>query len=196
MAEGTTVEDLLAEITARTATARVLLRQDLVVHHARLEAELQTATDQDGWENRDAVAPSIAAKILELQTEIEAARRPFQFWAIGQRKWADLLAEHPPTKDQRRDAPRLDHNPVTFPAAAIAASLIEPVATLEQVQQLEERLDVSQWNLLWSACLDANVGNASVPKSLAAGVIARVNAELGGLAQNSSFPDPSSSEGL
>lgn len=176
---GLTVDDLLAEIAPREAVARVLLRQDLVAQHTALDARLQEAIADDARLNRDPLAHDIAAEIVALEAEMDAARRPFKFRAVGQRKWADLLAANPPTAAQRKDNPRLDHNPVTFPIAAIAASCVDPVLTEAQVYLFEERLDVAQWALLLGACFEANMGAGNLPKSGLAGAIAHTNAELG-----------------
>lgn len=188
-----TVDELLAECAPREAIARVLLRQELVAQHAVLQADFERELLIDNGENRDPVAPHIADQIVALEAEMETARRPFKFRAIGKRKWADLMASHAPTKEQRKDNMRLDHNPETFPAAAIAASCVEPVLTLDQVNKFEDRLDLSQWMLLWNACLDANLGDGGLPKSIVAGAIARANAELEKLATGLESPAASSS---
>lgn len=176
-AADTTIDEVLAEITPRTATVRVLLRQDLVEHHTRLDAALNAAVLADQHENRTPVAPTLAAELRTLEAEIDAAKRTFHFKAIGKRKWADLLAQHPPTKEQLKVHGRLDHNPATFPSAAIAATCTSPAMTLEQVAQLEDALNQTQFDLLWGTCLEANVGGGSDPKSLTAGLILRTNGQ-------------------
>lgn len=190
-----TVDDLLAEIAPRESVARVLLRQELVARHAELDASLQDALANDARENREPEAPRLAAEIVALEDEMDDARRAFTFRAVGQRRWSDLLAQHPPTKDQRKENPRLDHNPATFPVVAIAASCANPVLTEDQVRLFEDRLDVTQWSLLWAACLDANMGAGNSPKSIVAGAIARANAELEGLAKSSEYLEASSLAG-
>jgi hypothetical protein len=175
----TTIDDLLAEITVREKTVKILLRQDLLDEHARRDAELVATLNADTEENRDPLGPDLAKKLVEFEAEIEAAKRPFRFRAIGKKAWADLLAHHPPTRDQTTANPRLDHNPVTFPIAAIAASCVDPQMTVEQVSKLEERLNLAQFEMLWAGCLDANVGGGvDAPKSLVAGPIARAKFEL------------------
>jgi len=110
-----------------------------------------------------------------LQGEMEAAKVEFRFRNIGRKAWADLLAAHPPTKEQRTDL-KTDHNPETFPVAAIAASCSEPAGMSEDaVRRLEAALTDSQFTVLWRACVDANLGGVEVPKSLAAGRILQVN---------------------
>ena len=172
------IEDILAQAEnpayVRVATARVLLRQDLLAEHARLDAELTQAIVDDERENRIPVAPQLMCALDELEAEIDAAKVEFRFRAIGKRPWADLLKQHPPTKDQQRAG--LDHNPETFPAAAIAASCVEPTLTVDEAERLERALNASQFDVLWAKCIDANIGGTSDPKSSAAGLIRRANA--------------------
>lgn len=176
----TTIDDLLAEVTAREKTVKILLRQDMLIEHERLDAELVAELHADNEENRDPLGPALAERLVEFEAEIEAAKRPFRFRAIGKRAWADLLAEHPPTKEQLAATNgRIDHNPETLPIVAIAASCVDPPMTVEQVGKLEQALNLAQFEKLWAGCLDANVGSADSPKSFAAGPIARVSAALG-----------------
>lgn len=191
----TSIDDLLAEAVAREKSCRVLLRQDLLDEHDRLEAELQAELELDARENRDPVGPGLAVRLLAFEEEIESLRREFRFRAVGKRRWSDLLAEHPPTKEQLAKFSRLDHNPETFPVAAIAASCIDPAMSVEQVGRLEEVLNFAQFERLWECCLDVNVagGGGAGPKSLIAGPIARASAALGITAVNGVSPDRSSS---
>ncbi len=159
----------------RVATAKVLLRQDLVARHRELEAELAQAIARDASTNDPDRAPDISQQIVDLQAEMDAALVEFRFRNVGKKAWADLLAEHPPTKEQR-DQLKTDHNPETFPIAAMAASCTEPAGmTVEAVRRLEAALTDSQFTSLWRACIDANLGGVEVPKSLAAGRILQVN---------------------
>lgn len=189
----TSIDDLLAEITAREKTVKILLDQRLLAEHERLEAELVAELEVDARENRDPVGPGLAQELVEFEDKIQAARREFRFKSIGKKQWADLIAEHPPTKEQTAANVRLDHNPETFPIVAIAASCIDPVMTVAQVGQLEQALNLAQFDKLWAACLEANVGGGDSPKSWVAGPIARVNAELGITHVNGASPVPSSS---
>lgn len=157
---------------------RVLLRQDMLAEHARMDAELMAELAIDQRENRDPVGPGLAKRLVAYEAEIEAAKRAFTFRAIGKRAWADLLAKHPPTKEQMKLNSRMDHNPLTFPVLAVAASCVDPVMSVEQVTALESALNISVFDQLWMACVEANVGGGDSPKSLVAGPIAQVSAEL------------------
>lgn len=163
----------------RVATARVLLRQDLVAKHAELSDELEAAIQRDATVNERDRAPDIAKQIEALDAEIAAAKVEFRFRSIGRRAWADLLAKHPPTKQQAKEQ-RVDHNPLTFPLAAIAASCVLPEGIdLDAVKRLEASLTDAQFTALWRACIDANMGGTEDPKSLTAGLIRQVSERSG-----------------
>lgn len=162
-------------VTAREKTVKILLDQQMLVEHERLDAELLAASKADSEENRDPLGPGLAESLVRFEAEIEAAKQQFRFRAIGKKAWADLLAQHPPTKEQVTLQPRLDHNPETFPLAAIAASCVDPKMTVEQVGKLEQALNLAQFDKLWAGCLDANVGASDSPKSLVAPLIVRMS---------------------
>lgn len=185
------IDDILvaARQHRRTSTVRILLRQDLVADKTALEEELAV---QAADPSIASAAQATALRIRDLETEIDDSKVEFRFAAIGHRAWADLLADHPPTKTQRAQFPRLDFNPETFPRAAIAASATSPAMTVAQVAELEQALNDSQFNVLWSACLDANTG-VDAPKSVAAGAIARLNGRFAGSATATAVPSHAAS---
>lgn len=159
----------------RVATARIFaVPQALRDEHAELTAKLPTLTSDTidmhpDWQDT-------AERLAELETRMDNAAIEFRFRSIGHRAWADLLRAHPPTKPQLEQDRTLDHNPETFPYAAMAASCIDPVMTIDDVKRLDASalIDVRAWNELWTACIRANVVAAN-PKSLAAGLIRRQN---------------------
>lgn len=182
----------------RVATARVLLRQDLPAKHAALEAELAAAVARDATTNERDQAPVISQQILDLEAETEAAKVEFRFRSIGKRAWADLLAAHPPSKKQLAEWATLkqkpaDHNPETFPIAAIAASCIVPEGVdTDVVLRLERAMTDSQFTALWRTCLDANLGGVEDPKSMAAGQILRAKERSESIAVPAASADQSS----
>jgi hypothetical protein len=185
----TTAADILAQAEnvdhRRTATVRMLLRQDLARQHADLEAELLDARNGDDMENRTPQAPVIAQRIVDLEAEIEAAKVSFTFRAVGRRAWVDLLAAHPPTKAQIKALadvtpdvlrrPTLEFNPEKFPVAAIAATLVEPEMTEDDVRRLEAALSDAQWSQLWGKAIEVNVGASDPKASRVAGLILRLS---------------------
>ncbi len=180
----------------RVATARVLLRQDLLTRKDELEAAISAAVFTDGRENRTPVAPRLAREMEDLEAEIEAAKVEFKFRSVGKRGWADLLAAHPPTPEQLKQIRGLDHNPVTFPIAALALCYVDPDdpdwepdtkadtyrQRVEKFARLEQVMNNSQFDLLWAKCIDANIGGLETPKSVAASRILQVSGRSANIA--------------
>jgi hypothetical protein len=193
------IDDILAAARnpqfVRIAVARVLLRQDLLTRHADLTGKLEDLLATRDSIDTPAGAAELAAEIGALEAEMEAERVEFRFAALSRRDWADLLRAHPPTKEQRQQfaGRTIDHNPETFPHAAIAASCADPKMTAEQVAELEAVLLQSQFDLLWAKCLEANLGGAELPKSLAAGRIRQANGASSTTARNAESRGASSS---
>jgi hypothetical protein len=161
------VDDWLDHYQPRTSEARIAVRYDLIDEHQRLELKLaESSADTD--------RRKLAEKIVSLEDEIVAEERVFTFRDIGGR-WLALIGEHPPTKDQLGVDSGLDHNPETFPVAAIVESSADPKLTVRQVERLREKLRLVEWQKLWGAVLEANLGVAAAPKSLLAGAVLRLN---------------------
>ncbi len=120
----TELDQVLAGITARQARARVCLRGDLIAEHEQAEADLRKALADDQTENRHAAAPAVARRVVDLEQQIDAASTDFVMQAIGQRAWSDLLAEHPPSEEDRADG--WAFNSRTFLVAAVGASCVSP----------------------------------------------------------------------
>lgn len=192
------IDELLAEVEdpayKLTKTSRVLVGKAIVLldQHAEAEAELAQAIEDDRRLNREPLAPTLAARVQELEAEIEASKRSFRFVSIGRKAWADLVRDHPPSKEDRKRDARSDINSETFPAAAIAASCADPKMTLEQVKRLETAIGDPQWTVLWNDCLQANLGGLSTPKSLLAGTILRASEQFATTAASGESPDQSS----
>jgi hypothetical protein len=158
----------------RTATARILLRPDLIQRHREMDDRLVDFND-DSIDQTGRV--ELAKEVERLEDEIEAARVPFTFQGIGNRAWSDLMRDHPPTAEQAKAAPRAEFNPDTFPAAAMAASCIDPAeTTAEDFLELETLITVLDYQNLWGALLNANVGGGDRPKSKAVGMIRSMSA--------------------
>lgn len=172
------IESILAVVddpaNRPSATARILVDHSLEQRRSELAARLNQVSDSGGL-SPSKQAVEVAKELRAVEAEIDAALVEFRFVAVGKRAWSDMLAKHPPTKQQRERDPRLDHNPDTFPIAAIAASCAEPEMTVEQVRRLDEALSLAQFSKLWDACLEANIGGDVGPKSVAAGLILRAN---------------------
>ncbi len=165
------LDDVLDRAQPITETVRLCLDGKTVAHIGELEAELADARAADERDNREPQAPAVADQIVELREQVKAAEVTFTFTSIGRRAWTDLIARHPPTDEQR--ASNLDHNPVTFQTAAVAASCVDPVVTADSVARLERTVSAGQWMVLYGACVAANAGVGGVGESVAAYALAR-----------------------
>lgn len=170
------VDELLERLQPRRSTVLLCLDRGLVQEHAEVENQLKQVVQGRGTDlesGQDLLAEQLADRLVELETRLGENQVEFVFESVGARRWADLLAEHPPTKDQRMAIPNVEFNPDTFPAAVVALSACEPKLSLAQARALESQLTVTEWSLLWGAALEANIGGDAVPKSILAGSIRR-----------------------
>lgn len=143
------VED---EVTPSEARVPLCLRGDLTSRLAGLREQHLAALQYDAANNVTPTAPAVAREIDDLQAQIAEHTTVFVLRALGDRGWRDLLRKHPPAKDDQRAGAQ--YNPDTFPAAALAATIVEPAGvTLDGVQTLLARVTPGDANRLWQACL-------------------------------------------
>lgn len=169
------VDDYRKQLTRRRASARVLLDQSIIAAHAEADARLQAAlgADEGGLAEPEEIT-ALRGAVEAVEAAIAAAEIEFVFEGIGRRAWLALVAEHPPTDDERRDG--YDFHPETFQRAAIVASVVSPDdVDADVVLFLANELDLAEWGKLWTACLEANLGVAVRPKSVAASVLRRTS---------------------
>jgi hypothetical protein len=100
----------------------------------RREAALQTVAD-------------LEQKVSEKRAEMREASIKFVFRALSQRRYEELLQEHPPTEEQQAEfkasGDSLPFNPETFPRALIVECCVEPDT---DKAELEEWLRGDDWN--------------------------------------------------
>lgn len=171
----------------RVTTARVLLRKDahlLLARHEELEDQIGNAPAVRSMESAN-----LEKERDELADQIEAESVEFKFRSVGHRKWTDLLRAHPPKS--KNAGYRFDDK--KFPAAAVAATCVEPEMTLEQAIQLEDGIDSTQWAKLFNAASTANEWSGDLPKSRTAKQTLGLNGESKPQPTTFESPAPSSS---
>lgn len=171
----------------REDSVKICLRADLIAHHTALEIELAQAKTM-------AVKQRIAKRVTKLEAEIEAAEQEFKFEGLAAREYADLRLAHLPTATQLVSDPQLDHNPLTFPVALVAAACVEPVLTFEDAEKIRasKKVDFSEWQKLFGCALGVNLQVAMPPKSLLATAVLSRNGGSSTTAAREGSPDPSS----
>lgn len=178
------VDAWINDYKPKTVETRICTRYDLLEQHANLEAQLAVETTV-------ARRKTLARKVVKLEAEIEAIEKVFTFADIGG-QWMDLIGQHPPTKAQLEVDKNLDHDPETFPVVAIAASSSQPKLTEDQVKRMRTKLQHAQWEKIWGAVLQANLGMVTVPKSVLAGLVLRRNGASGTTSAPAESPAASS----
>lgn len=162
--DGFDLDEFFADIKPTIGLAKICPDGDLLDRHAALEVQLQQELTADALRNKGKKAPGIAAKMEALEAEIKAAFRTFRFQSIGRHAYRKLKGEHPP-RDEDREAGS-DVNAETFPIALIAASSLAPKLTVAQAERLDRDLNDSQFTVLFSGALNANLGVVvEAPKS-------------------------------
>lgn len=170
----TTLEDLLATAAPRETLVSVCARGDLVALHDDLTEQLAGGSGAPTLAGEPELV-AIAERIGEVEAEIDASSLTFRLRGLSRKAWADLLAKHPPTRDQLKRG--LDNNELAFPQAAIAATVVEPELSVAKSEQLAESLPMGEWMKLWTATLGLNLGSLQTPKSAAAAAVRRMNDE-------------------
>lgn len=166
------VEDLIATAQPVTEQVPVCARGDLVAKHRAAVAALAEASRDDDTLTGSG-AREAAAAVKAVEDEMEAATVMFTVGTVSRNQWADLLALYPPSREQRRTG--LDHDPSTFPPAAVAASVQTPKVTEDQAAKLCATLPTGEWNKLWGAVCALNLNETPRPKLAAATAILQAN---------------------
>lgn len=159
----TTWGDLVGQVVPQTVTVPVVVRGDLADEVARLERDLADTVRADEQLNRLPEAPAARERLAAALDAATAATVEVTFQAIGRRRWRQLLAEHPPSDEERTAGAE---HAETFVWAAMAAASVRPTgATPATVEAFCDTLTDGQLGVLWAACVSVNTGVVTLPKS-------------------------------
>jgi hypothetical protein len=171
----TSFAERLANAKPRTETVPIHLDGSLVNEHEAAVRALAAATQDDDSLASTAVQAAAAA-VTAIEERMEADAEEFILSSVSREEWAGLLAEFPPTKEERRAGH--DHDPKKFPPAAVAACVVQPEGfTRDDAVALAKSKAVpsGEFNKLWMAALRLNVTGTPSPKLSAATEILRAN---------------------
>lgn len=137
--KGPATYDRLKKKQARTADVPVYLDDDLASEVEELQRQVEkdrlymARVRGNGGEDaeREARLAEREQRLEEARDELGDATIWMRFQAVGRKRYEDLLAEHPPTDEQKAEAKDNDLNPPefnvdTFPAALVAVACVEP----------------------------------------------------------------------
>lgn len=184
------VDDFLGEFEAPTVEVRICPRADLLEQHRQLDRRLVEESTKGAGTLASGPPKDLADQLLALERDIDAATRTFRFRALSRRRWRSLLGAHPPLKQHKADG--LDFNPETFPVAAVAACAVEPEMTQEQAEKVADAIPLGEFEKMWAAVLQVNLGASDGPKSVLATTIHRMNGAYSTTAPPAGSPGASS----
>ena len=165
-----TVEDVLAYARLVERTASICLRADLTAEHDRVLGELGTLVtasgeviggDEEGAvsdQSNASRAQELADQLHRLKREMRESMWHVRFRAMPSDEW---------TTFKRLWWPKgKDPDLTEFRTKLVAACAIEPPITEDQVKQLRQKLNSSQFIALSDTAYDAcTAGGLDVPKS-------------------------------
>lgn len=147
----------------------VCLDDELAARVINLERKIGQATVVGD----ETSAKELTAELVELEADKEAASVTMRFRTIGRKKYNKLVKAHPPTAEQvaeyqganlvqdlnNPDGPKVPtseeppYNPETFPDELIAATLVDPELTRDQLEELLDEWNETEWMQLWMAAM-------------------------------------------
>lgn len=160
-----TIAEIMAKKKAVLKTAIIQTDGEIANEVNELRQLHTAARDADRLSNAPETAPRIQKQIDKLVEQSGDTLEVFTFKSIGRFSYDELVAEHPPSKDQKKDGS--DFNPDTFPPALVSASCVEPEISIEDAVKI---FASPEWNgaelrKLFFAALDANTETGEIPLS-------------------------------
>lgn len=178
------IDELIATAQPRTEKVRICARGDLVAAHAEAVAAMAAASDGDDSLAGNPATIEAAERVAAIEAEMDAAAAELTVQAVSRNRWADLLKDHPPSKEQRRLG--YVYDPETFSVAVVAACLMPPLE-VDKARELADALPHAEWQKIERAAMTLNLTETPSPKLAAATELLRANA------QSSTTPQPAAS---
>lgn len=147
----------------------ICMDSEVAERHALSEEELRRVERRANTRPEDAAAQDELAEAKKAHDKITEELRDqsvqFKFKSLGRKKYEQLLMDHPISDEDIKRAERAGQDPSSlswgqsFAPALVAACLVEPELTFEQVNEIFE--DSDEWNgaetlLLFSTALEVN----------------------------------------
>lgn len=124
-----------------------------------LEAELFTTVDE-------AAKKKIQKELDLANAELDESTVELKFRSLGRKAYEDLLEQHPPEEEDEDDEEvKKDEqiwNAKTFPKALVAASLVEPKLSDEEIDILWDEWNGNEVTALFWAALEVNTSRRLV----------------------------------
>lgn len=160
-----TAREILNSAKRAEKTVRLCLRGDLVAEFEALEERLADLTVGVGWGNGDNATAEVAARLTEIRAEMLEDTVTFTFRALKRLAWDELNKKHAGENNL------LDID--KFLPELVAASLVDPVMTAADLDELYDVINDGQRTALGNAAWSANTEDVAVPFSERASVVMR-----------------------
>jgi len=154
------IDDFLDGYEPPVEEVPVCGRPGLIAEHAQVEAEVAGHSIHGSL---GGPPKELLHRLAELEAEIAESVIVVKLRAIANRPWADLLAAHPPTTEER--AKGYGVHPDTFEPAALAACAVEPELTVAQAERMANTVPRSEWTALTEAVRRLHEDRSTAPKS-------------------------------
>jgi hypothetical protein len=161
------LDTLLEESKPASATVRLCLRADLQADWERLDAQLLKLRQRTSYTLAVEVTAeerALAERIQALEEQMAAATVELRVEALPRKAWRELMMAHQPREGNAADAGLLV-NTDTFFDALVAACLVDPVLSQEQLEKLLDKLSSYQFDKLTDAAWGVNRRDVEVPFS-------------------------------
>lgn len=167
------LDALLQSARQPETTVPLCLRGDLQADWEELDKQLAEVRSQGTSklaETASAEAVALAERIRALEAQMAEATIQMRFRALPRRPWMALIEAHPGREGHEFDK-MTGLNQDTFYDALIAASVVAPEFTPEQLTALLDMVTAAQFDTLSTAVWNLNRRDVSVPFSFTASQI-------------------------
>lgn len=139
--------DIKARKTSTRRSVKVVMDGEIMSRIDALKDRIRAEERTDRRENRNPVAPLLKRELDALYDKARESEVTFTFRSVGRARFDKMLAEHPPTPEQRKQVKELmsergmpfdppKWNGETFPPAIVSASSVDPELTITDTQEM------------------------------------------------------------
>ena len=181
MMNGSVFRDMLRDAKLPERSVSICLRGDLAADHENAERDLATARRDTTDSLEGSGVGAYIDRIEKLQADMAEHTYPFRLRALPRAAFRELIAGHPPRRDEAGEPVREDVaigvDNSTFFNALIRTCTIDPELSEDEWQNLLANLLTDrQFSDLADAAWYVNRGEVDVPFSLAASLARRATA--------------------
>lgn len=188
-----------------TRTCDILLDSSLAHEIREIQVEIERLEKRTKGAKSSSLAnpdmnslDSLREKLEKKEDEAQEHTASFTFQDIGRKRYDDLLKEHPPSDEEKKEYKDaggegvLNYSFMTFPQALVSATAINPTISSEEADQIFNEWSEGDLEILFNTALIACKEPTSLPK-FGAGTVTTPSSEPNSTtALNEESPTPDS----